>query len=58
MARKVRHAFKDILEAIERVDQITRGKTLAEFWQVGSCGGSSSARSKSFPKQVGQSQPN
>ena len=37
MTRKVRHALHDILEAIERVDQITRGKTLAEFeqsWQL------------------------
>ena len=37
MTRMVRHALHDILEAIERVDQITRGKTLAEFeqsWQL------------------------
>jgi uncharacterized protein with HEPN domain len=37
MARQVRHALHDILEAIDRVDQITRGKTLAEFeqsWQL------------------------
>lgn len=37
MTRKVRHALHDILEAIERVDQITSGKTLAEFeqnWQL------------------------
>jgi uncharacterized protein with HEPN domain len=37
MARKVRHALQDILEAIERVEGITRGKTLAEFeasWEL------------------------
>lgn len=37
MARKVRHALHDILEAIDRVDQVTRGKTLADFeqsWQL------------------------
>jgi len=37
MTRKVRHALHDILQAIERVDQITSGKTLAEFeqnWQL------------------------
>lgn len=37
MTRKVRHALHDILEAIERVDQISSGKTLAEFeqsWQL------------------------
>lgn len=37
MPRKVRHALHDILEAIERIDQVTGGKTLAEFeksWQL------------------------
>ena len=37
MARTVRHALSDILEAIGRVEQITRGKTLAGFeqdWQL------------------------
>jgi uncharacterized protein with HEPN domain len=37
MPRKVRHAVHDILEAIDRVDQITRDKTLADFensWQL------------------------
>jgi len=37
MARKVGHALHDMLEAIERVEQITQGKTLAEFaqsWQM------------------------
>ena len=37
MARKVRHAFHDILEAIERVEELTRGNTLAEFeasWEL------------------------
>jgi uncharacterized protein with HEPN domain len=37
MPRKVSHALHDILEAIQRVDQITDGKTLAEFeesWQL------------------------
>ena len=37
MARKVRHALHDILEAINRVEEITRGRTLAEFrqsWQL------------------------
>jgi uncharacterized protein with HEPN domain len=37
MARKVGHAIHDILEAIARVEEITRGKTLEEFeasWQL------------------------
>jgi uncharacterized protein with HEPN domain len=37
MARKVGHAIHDILEAIERIEDITRGKSLAEFeasWQM------------------------
>ena len=33
MARKVGHALHDILEAIERVQAITQGKTLADFEQ-------------------------
>ena len=33
MERKVRHAVDDILEAIERVEQIIRGKSLSEFEQ-------------------------
>jgi uncharacterized protein with HEPN domain len=37
MPRKVGHAIHDILEAIDRVEQITRGKTLSDFevsWQL------------------------
>jgi len=37
MPRKVGHALHDIVEAIERVEEITRGKSLAEFedsWQL------------------------
>jgi len=37
MVRKVAHVVHDILEAIERVEEITRGKSLAEFeasWQL------------------------
>ena len=37
MARKVRHALHDILEAIERVETITHDKTLAQFegsWEL------------------------
>jgi uncharacterized protein with HEPN domain len=37
MARKVRHAVHDILQAIERVEEITRNKTLAQFeasWEL------------------------
>jgi uncharacterized protein with HEPN domain len=37
MARKVGHALHDMLEAIDRVEQITRGKMLVEFqqsWQL------------------------
>ncbi|PWB82815.1 MAG: hypothetical protein C3F11_09905 [Methylocystaceae bacterium] len=37
MARKVDHTLHDILEAIERVESVTSGKTLAEFeasWQL------------------------
>lgn len=37
MARKVSHVIHDILEAIERIEEITRGKSLVEFeasWQM------------------------
>jgi uncharacterized protein with HEPN domain len=37
MPRKVGHAIHDILEAIDRVEQITRDKTLSDFeasWQL------------------------
>lgn len=37
MSRKVDHAIHDILEAIARVEEITRGKNFAEFeasWQL------------------------
>jgi uncharacterized protein with HEPN domain len=37
MVRKVGHAIHDILEAIGRVQEITRGKTFEEFessWQL------------------------
>jgi uncharacterized protein with HEPN domain len=37
MARRVAHAIHDILEAIERVEEITRGKSLGDFeasWQL------------------------
>jgi len=37
MTRKIRHALHDILEAIERIEEITHGKTLVQFeasWQL------------------------
>ena len=37
MARKVRHALHDILEAIDRVEIVTHDKTLAQFegsWEL------------------------
>jgi uncharacterized protein with HEPN domain len=37
MARLVGHAIHDILEAIDRVEEVTRGKSFAEFemnWQL------------------------
>lgn len=37
MARRVGHAVHDILEAIERIEEITRGKSLDDFeasWQM------------------------
>jgi len=37
MARKVGHALHDILEAIERIEEITDGKSLVDFeasWQL------------------------
>jgi uncharacterized protein with HEPN domain len=37
MSRKVDHAIHDILEALARVEEITRGKNFAEFeasWQL------------------------
>ena len=33
MARKVAHLFHDILETIDRFEQVTRGKSLSEFEQ-------------------------
>ena len=37
MPRRVDHVLHDILQAIERVEEVTRGKTLSEFeasWQL------------------------
>jgi len=37
MARKIGHVIHDILDAIKRIDQITHGKTFADFeasWQM------------------------
>jgi uncharacterized protein with HEPN domain len=37
MPRRVDHVLHDILQAIERIEEVTRGKTLAEFegsWQL------------------------
>lgn len=37
MPREIRHAIDDILEALNRVDQVSQGKTLADFeasWQL------------------------
>lgn len=37
MPRKVGHVIHDILEAIDRVEEVTRGKTLSDFeksWQL------------------------
>lgn len=37
MARKVGHAIHDILEAIGRIEELTRGKSLEDFetsWQM------------------------
>jgi|SRR5580704_674710 uncharacterized protein with HEPN domain len=37
MARKISHFIHDILDAIERIDQVTQGRTFAEFeasWQL------------------------
>lgn len=31
MPREIRHAIDDILEALNRVDQVSQGKTLADF---------------------------
>jgi len=37
MARQVGHAIHDIIEAIDRIEEVTRGKSFAEFeasWQL------------------------
>jgi uncharacterized protein with HEPN domain len=37
MRRRVDHALHDILQAIDRIEEVTRGKTLTEFeasWQL------------------------
>jgi uncharacterized protein with HEPN domain len=37
MPRKVGHVIHDILEAIDRVEEVTRGKSLSDFessWQL------------------------
>ena len=37
MRRRVNHVLHDILQAIDRVEEVTRGKTLTDFegsWQL------------------------
>jgi hypothetical protein len=52
MARKVGHALHDILEAIERVEEITRGTTFSDFSNSWQPVGSFSERLKSYRKQA------
>jgi uncharacterized protein with HEPN domain len=52
MPRKVGHAVHDILEAIDRIEEITRDKTLLDFensWQLRWL---VQRAMKSFPKQA------
>lgn len=55
MPRKVGHVIHDILEAIDRVEEVTRGKTLSDFEKqlavaLTLCNG----RSKSFQKRAAE----
>jgi uncharacterized protein with HEPN domain len=64
MVRKVGHALHDILEAIDRVEEITRGKTLAEFeqswqprWLVQRAIEIISEASRAIPAELANSRP-
>jgi len=51
MPRKVGHAIHVIFEAIDRIEQITGGKSLSEF-EASRYAGSFNERLKSYRKQV------
>jgi hypothetical protein len=55
MARKVGHVLHDMLEAIERVEQITLDKTFADFEKSWEMHGLYSGLSRSSRKQAAQS---
>jgi uncharacterized protein with HEPN domain len=64
MERRVDHALHDILEAIERVQQITRGQTLADFerswelrWLVQRAIEIISEASRAIPDELKQTRP-
>ena len=64
MARKVEHAIHDILEAIERVEGITRGKSLDDFeaswqrpWLVQRAIEIVSEASRAIPDELASTQP-
>lgn len=64
MARKVAHAVHDILEAIERVEEITQGKSLDDFeaswqlrWLVQRAIEIISEASRAIPDDVADTQP-
>ena len=64
MARRVDHVIHDILEAIERVEQLTRDRTLAEFeqswqlrWVVQRAIEIISEASRALPNELKQTQP-
>ena len=52
MQRKVGHVLHDMLQAIERMETITHGKTLEDFSTDCNCNGWHSGRLKSFRKQA------
>jgi hypothetical protein len=57
MARKVRHALHDILEAIERVERSRTTRRLPNSRGVGSCAGSCNEQSRSFRKRAAAFRP-
>jgi uncharacterized protein with HEPN domain len=64
MPRRVDHVLHDILQAIERVEEVTRGKTLSEFeaswqlrWIVQRAIEIISEASRSIPHELASTQP-
>ena len=64
MPRRIDHVLHDIIEAIDRVEEVTRGKTLPEFqsswqlrWMVQRAIEIISEASRAIPKELAATQP-